>query len=179
MNTKEIKLFEALRSASSRSDLTNNEVLEEWVYTLKTDKTRHKCVCGTNIDINYILQNGINNGIIRVGSTCVKKFFPDIHKLINIIKRNESYCEELHGLINHYGLTPNMLVDIAKEYGQKRSDFIEYIKNNKLFINSLFDKANPKNKWETEFIASIKKQYSYKRKLSDAQYNILVRITKN
>ena len=77
------------------------KALAEWIFVF-TVKKENNCICGHHIIKNCVFKNKLNNKLITVGSSCVKKFF------------NQDYSEyfEIKTILYKYS---GRLLDLCKE----------------------------------------------------------------
>lgn len=66
------KKFKETLVGLSESD-NYNQALKEWKFIYTTEKDNN-CICGHPIVKNCVFENKINNAVVVIGSTCVKKF---------------------------------------------------------------------------------------------------------
>ena len=75
-----------------KSNNKTDECVNEWrLYHYLIMPKESKCICGVNIDKNFIIKNNINDNELIVGSTCVRKFMNNNNELLESVKKILKY----------------------------------------------------------------------------------------
>jgi hypothetical protein len=76
-----------LKSVNQTDDCVNEWRLYHYILIPK----QSKCICGVNIDKNFIIKNNLNDNELIVGSICVNKFMNNNNELVESIKKIIKY----------------------------------------------------------------------------------------
>ena len=106
------KFMRAIRlNAHVTRDSTDKSLIAQYKPLKQlNDKVYDKCICGHSIYNRFIIQNCITGKILKVGSTCIKRFESDIKIkcwstiFLDAFKKNKKYhtCNMCNIIVNNY-----------------------------------------------------------------------------
>ena len=76
-----------LKSVNQTNDCVNEWRLSHYLMIPK----QSKCICGVNIDKNFIIKNNLNDNELIVGSICANKFMINNNELVENVKKIIKY----------------------------------------------------------------------------------------
>ena len=77
--------------------LSDDEVLDQWVYKYSTDGPDNECICTHKIHENCYIQNILTDHNLILGNTCIKRWMPKVWKAYSDARKNHcERCGEIH-----------------------------------------------------------------------------------
>lgn len=120
-------MFIEILKENSVSD-NYDDIINEWrLYEYSLLPHVNNCICGINIDKNFIIKNNLNDNELIVGSTCIKKFMKkEMYEEANKILKYEKFIKKNNETILESGKYKNMKYhDIFINYPQ----YVNFITN--------------------------------------------------